>query len=111
MTGLFVSLSDARDWALIVYCIIGALLFFLGMIFVGVLIWAALAAKGMVKDLVNDSVKPTLGSIKDTAESIRGTTDFVGQNAVRPIIRTYGMASGVRRGLEVLSGLSKRGKG
>jgi hypothetical protein len=111
MPALFVSLSDARDWALIIYCIIGALLFFLGSVLVGALIWVVFAAKGMVKDLVNDSVKPALGSIKDTAESIKGTTDFVGQNAVRPIIRTYGMASGVRRGLEVLSGLSKRGKG
>jgi hypothetical protein len=111
MQELFISLGDARDWAIIIYSILGAVLCFFLIILVALLILGVRSVKGMIGDLVNESVKPTLNSIKGTAESIKGTTDFVGQNAVRPIIRTYGMASGVRRGLEVLSGLSKRGKG
>jgi hypothetical protein len=49
-----------------------------------------------------------LTSIKDTAETVKGTTEFVGQTAVSPITRTYGMVAGVRKGLGVLSGLSRR---
>jgi hypothetical protein len=110
MQELFISLGDARDGAILIYSILGALLCLLLIILVALLIRAVLSAKGLIADLVNESVKPTLDSIKGTAESIKGTTDFMGEKAVSPVIRTYGMVSGVRRGLSVLTGLSKSKK-
>lgn len=107
MIQLLISRTDVRDWAIILYSLLGAFLFFVGILFVVVLVWAVLAIKGAVNDIMNDSVKPTLGSIRETAESIKGTTDFVGQRAVSPIIRTYGMVAGLRKGLGVLTGLSR----
>jgi hypothetical protein len=111
MLELLISRIAIRDWVVIVYCLLGIVVFFLAAIFVAVLIFAALAIRGLVRDLINESVKPTLNSIKGTAESIKGTTDFMGQKAASPIIRTYGMVTGVRRGLGVLSGLSRFRKG
>jgi hypothetical protein len=106
-----VSLADVRDVVVIIYGILGAMVFCAVLILVLALIYAVNALKRLVRDLVNDSVKPTLGSIKDSAENIKGTTEFVGQTAVSPIIRVYSTAAGVRRGLGVLSGLSRFRRG
>jgi hypothetical protein len=111
MAELFISLADARDVAILVYSILGALLCFVLIIFVALLIRGVLGIKGMISDVVNESVKPTMNSIKETAESIKGTTDFIGEKAVSPVIKTYGMVSGVRRGLGVFTGLTKRMRG
>jgi hypothetical protein len=108
MHDIVLSAAHIRDWAIIVYCILGAVVFFFAAVLVAALLFAVLAVKGMVKDLVNDSVKPTLNSFKETAESIKGTADFMGDVAVTPIIRTYGVVSGVRRGIGVLTGITRR---
>ena len=102
------SIADIRDIVVIIYGIIGIVFFFVALI---VLLMLGFSAKGlfkMVKDMLNESVKPTMESIKDAAESVRGTTEFVGKTAVAPIVRTYGAFAGVRKGLGVLSGLSGR---
>jgi hypothetical protein len=41
-------------------------------------------------------------------DSIRGTTSFVADTAVAPVIRLYGIVSGIRRFLSVLTGFGKR---
>ncbi len=106
--GLLVSLADLRDIVVIVYGIAGIVLFAVLLVIAVGIYFAFRGLHHTVKELIDDSVRPTLGSIRDTADTIRGTTDFMGQKAVSPVIRTYGMASGVKRGLGVLSGLTKR---
>jgi hypothetical protein len=61
-----------------------------------------------VRELLDDSVKPTVNSIRDTADTIRGTTQFVGRTAVTPIARTYGIFAGVKQGLGVLGKMRGR---
>jgi hypothetical protein len=51
-------------------------------------------------------VKPLLGTAKQTADNVRGTTSYVSQAAVTPIVRTYGVVAGVRRAAGVLAGLT-----
>src|SRR5262245_28974597 len=111
MLELLVSQHDLFEWSVIIYCLLGIFLFFLAIVFVAVLIWVVLTIKGLVTDVVNDSVKPTLKSIRESADSIKGTTDFMGDRAASPIIKTYGMVSGVRRGIGVFTGLTKRMRG
>ena len=107
MTLLF-SLEDARDIVVVLYGILGILFFIVGLIVALLLFLSVRGLIGSVKDMIDDSVKPTLDSVRDTAKTIQGTTEFVGQSAVRPIMRTYGMVAGIRRGLGVLSGLTGR---
>jgi hypothetical protein len=59
--------------------------------------------------LIDDSVKPLLDSAKSTADNVKGTSTFVSQSAVTPIIKTYGVVAGVRRAAGVLSGLTGAG--
>ncbi len=108
--GFLFSLADARDIVVIIYGIAGIVLFFISIAFVIALYWGFRRLQRVVKELLDDSVKPTLASVRETAQSIKGTTDFVGEKAVSPIIRGYGMVSGAKRGLGVLSGLARRSK-
>ena len=77
------------------------------------LVAVGLTIKGLIKNvnaLLNDSVKPALASVQEVANTVRGTTDFVGRTTVAPIAKVYGMFAGVKKGASVLSGLKKRGE-
>ncbi len=107
---VLISLGDARDIVVLAYGVMGVLFFAVAMV---VTIFLFFTGKGLirsVRDLIDDSVRPTLDSVRNTARSIQGTTEFVGQTAVQPIIRTYGIISAVRRGLGVVSGLARKKK-
>ncbi|HLF78521.1 MAG TPA: hypothetical protein VJB57_13650 [Dehalococcoidia bacterium] len=105
------SIADIRDIVVIVYGIIGIVFFFAAIIVLLVLGFSLKGLIKMVREMLDDSVKPTLESIKDAAETVRGTTEFVGRTAVTPIAKTYGAFAGLRRGLGVLTALgSRKGK-
>ena len=105
---LLLSLADARDMVVIVYGVIGIVFFFVGLIVMLVVGFTVKGLVGSVRELLDESVKPTVDSIKGAADTIRGTTEFVGRTAVAPIVRTYGMAAGLKKGLGVLAGFNKR---
>ncbi|HWO73183.1 MAG TPA: hypothetical protein VNN21_06455 [Dehalococcoidia bacterium] len=107
---MLVSLAEARDVVVIVYGIIGILFFLIALI---VLVVVGFAAKGLIqtaRGLLDESVKPAIDSVKDAAETVRGSTEFVARTAVAPVVRVYGAAAGVRKGLSVLAGLTGRSK-
>jgi hypothetical protein len=102
------SLADVRDIFIIIYGTIGIVFFFIAS---GVTLFVGLTIRGLlrnVRGILDDSVRPTATSIRDTATSVRGTTDFVSRSAVTPIVKTYGIFAGIRRGLRVLSGTNRR---
>lgn len=104
------SLADFRDIVVIVYGILGIIFFFVAIVMI---VAVALTTRGLIKNvngLIDDSVKPALTTVQDVANSVRGTTDFVGRTAVAPIAKAYGMFAGVKKGASVLSGLKKRGE-
>ena len=106
---LLVALADLRDVVIVIYGILGIIFFFLAIV---VIVAVGLTVKGLIKNvnvMLNDSVKPALASVQDVANTVRGTTDFVGRTTVAPIAKVYGMFSGVKKGASVLSGLAKRG--
>ena len=103
------SLADFRDVIVIVYGVLGIIFFFVAIVMI---VAVGLTVKGLIKNvngLMNDSVKPALESVQDVANTVRGTTDFVGRTTVAPIAKVYGMFAGVKKGASVLSGLKKRG--
>jgi hypothetical protein len=63
-----------------------------------------------VRGILDESVVPTLGSVKEAADTVRGTTEFVSRTAVTPVAKAYGTFAGVKRGLSVLAGLRGREK-
>ena len=105
-----VTLADARDLVVIIYGIIGIIFFFVAIIILMVVGFTVKGLIGSVRQMLDESVKPTVESIRSAADTVRGTTEFVGRTAVAPIARTYGMAAGVKKGLGVLSGIGSKRK-
>ena len=102
------SLGELRDLIIVVWGILG-IVFLAVAIVLGIVVGvSARGLIGTVQSLLRDDVQPTLRSARQTVDSIRGTTSFVADTAVAPVIRVYGIFSGVRRFLSVLMGFGKR---
>ena len=110
---LMTTLDTAESWSIIFMAVLTAAFMLVSLILaaiVGVLIRALLKKTIYI---VDDSVKPMLDSAKETVvtsgktvESVRGTSTYVSESVVRPIIRAYGVMAGVRKAAAVLSGLT-----
>ena len=58
--------------------------------------------------LLRDEIYPILDSVNQTANTVRGTTNFVSDAVVSPMISAASYVSGVRQGLRVLVGGSRK---
>jgi hypothetical protein len=99
---LLVSLADLRDVVIVIWGIISGLFFLVGIV---VMMMVGFSVKGLlnkVHNLLDENVKPTLGSVKEAADTVRGTTEFVSKTAITPVVKTYGAMAGIKRGLGVL---------
>lgn len=57
---------------------------------------------------VEFEIKPILEQTNETIGTIRGTTNFVSKNVVRPVVKTKGYFSAVRTGFNALIGNPKK---
>lgn len=96
------TLQDLRDVTIVAFTIAGTLLFLAALIVTVAVGAMAAATLRAVRKLVNENVKPMI-------TNVQGTVTFVSDTTVSPIVRAYGIYSGVRRGMGVLSGLTERG--
>ena len=104
---VLVSLADIRDVFIIIYGTLGIIFFIVATaaaVIVGMTLKSLLTT---VKEMLDNDIKPAVASVRDAAETVRGTTDFVGRTTVQPIAKVYGTVSGVKRGLNVLGNLKK----
>jgi hypothetical protein len=104
LSPLFV--ATFRDWVIIFMGIAVAAFFFVALVVTLVLGFLARTLMRRTLTLIDENVKPLLGTAKETADHVKGTTTFVSQAAVAPIVRTYGVVAGVRRAASVLAGLT-----
>ena len=105
---LLVTLAEARDVVVIVYGAMGVILMLALAIAAFGLWFAVRALTREVRNLLDDPVKPTLEEVKRTVQNVRGTSEFVSDTAVHPIIRTVAIARGVRRGVSSVTGIRNR---
>jgi len=52
-------------------------------------------------NLVQNEIKPILKSTTDTVNTLKGTTDFLSQNLVDPVIKLNGSMAGLKRLLDI----------
>ena len=52
--------------------------------------------------LLQNEVRPMLEATNETLSTIRGTTEFLSDNMVRPVVRLGGAAAALRRALELI---------
>ena len=52
--------------------------------------------------LLQNEVRPMLEATNETLSTVRGTTQFLSENVVRPVVRLGGAAAAVRRVMELI---------
>ncbi len=68
-----------------------------------VLIWEV---RNLAK-MLREDIKPILQSADETARTVRGTTTFVSENFVTPLVRISSFTSGVMEALRIIAGRGK----
>ncbi|HEY60482.1 MAG TPA: hypothetical protein G4N92_07365 [Anaerolineae bacterium] len=53
-------------------------------------------------NLLQNEIKPILDSTKETIHTLRGTTAFISEHAIRPVINASGYLAGARKFLQVI---------
>jgi hypothetical protein len=64
-----------------------------------VLIWEV---RNLAK-LLREEIKPIIESADETVRTMRGTTTFMSETLVKPVVRASGFASGVAQALRILA--------
>jgi hypothetical protein len=104
------NLQDIRDLVIIIAGCLTALVLIVTLVMVLVVGIAARGLIGVTKGIMKGQLSPTLDSARQVVDDIRGTTSFIADTTVSPIIRLYGLVTGLRRGLMALAGLGRRGR-
>jgi hypothetical protein len=104
------SLQEVRDLVIIVAGAIGVLLLLAALIVTVVVGIAVRALIGAAQHLIREEVIPVVGSARETVEGVRGTSSFMTEMLVSPVIRLYGLFKGLRRFLAILGGVARRGR-
>lgn len=99
-----------RDWVLIFWGITSILLFLFIIAFLWSLWRGINGLIGETKFLVREDVRPIMITGRESVNNVAGTTRFLGDTIVKPVIRLYGIVAGVRRFISVFTGLTGRRK-
>jgi len=75
----------------------------------GILIVLVLQIRSLTK-MLEEEVQPILESTKETATTVRGTTVFLSDTFVKPLINAVGYASAANRVMSVLARGKRRGR-
>jgi len=76
---------------------------------IGVLLSVLLWQLRNLSRMLEEEVKPLLDSANETVGTVRGTSAFLSETVVSPVVRIISTVTGLRRGLGVLSGIRRRG--
>lgn len=89
------AVAFVRDLAIVVLAIESLVI---GVVLI-VLIWEV---RNLAK-LLREEIKPILESADETARTVRGTTTFVSETLVNPVVRASSFATGVLQALRILT--------
>ena len=93
-------MASVRDIAIIVLAIES--------IVVGVLLAILTVQVSRLVKMLREEIKPMLEATQETVGTVRGTSTFLSETVVSPVVRIISTVTGLRRGLGVLSGMRHR---
>lgn len=103
-------LEAVRDWVIIAAGSLMVLVLMAMFVFTAVLGLSVRALLRVVQSTLKDEVNPLLDSTRLTVQRVQGTASFLGESAVGPVIRVYGVVAGARRAVGVIAGITGRRK-
>ena len=74
---------------------------------IGVALVVLIVQLASLINLLQNEVRPILHATRETVNTLRGTTEFLGENVVEPIIKLNGYLAGLTRMLELM-GLKRK---
>jgi hypothetical protein len=77
------------------------------MLIVGIAVVVLAVQVASLVNLLQNEVRPMLNSTNDTINNLRGTTEFLSENLVEPVIQLNGYLASLKRMLELM-GLNKK---
>src|SRR2546422_7830858 len=102
--------EEWRDFLIMCYAVAGTIMFLVAVFFTVVVGYISASTVRTTRRIMRENVVPTLESVRETSESVRGTVGFISDNAVAPVIKAYGTFAGARRFVAVVARFaSKRG--
>jgi hypothetical protein len=101
-------LQELRDLTIIIFTIAGTVVFVVAFLFILIIGIVAVRLMSTIRNAVENGMMPALSSFRETANNVRGTTAFISDTAVSPIIRVYSIFAGVQRAASVIAGLRRR---
>lgn len=107
---MFLLIESIRDIVIIGAGVLMILTFAAMFVFTIVLGLSVRALLGVVKTLLQEEVNPLLDTTRSTLKQVQGTATFIGENAVKPVVKVYGTVAGAKRAVGVLSGIRGRRK-
>ena len=105
-----VSLDEARDAVIIIYAVLGIVFFLVAIIAALAIFFAVRMLTGLARDAYEEQARPLIDDVRGTVQSVRGSVEFVSDQAISPMIRVIAVAQGVRRGVETVAGIARRGR-
>ena len=105
-----VSLDEARDAVIIIYAVLGIVFFLVAIIAALAIFFAVRMLTGLARDAYEEQARPLIDDVRGTVQSVRGSVEFVSDQAISPMIRVIAVVQGVRRGVETVAGIARRGR-
>jgi len=95
-------MADVRDIAIIVLAIES--------IVVGVILVLLVIQINSLIRLLKEEIKPLLDSANETASTLRGTTTFISEKVINPVVSLTSFLSGAEQAAKTLVGFKKRSR-
>ncbi|MGQ9584466.1 MAG: hypothetical protein ACUVXG_03600 [Anaerolineae bacterium] len=89
-------METARDIAIIILAVES-------IVIGGLLIFLIFQVRSLVR-LLREELKPILDSTRETVGTVRGTTSFLSETIVSPIVEVAGYVAGLRQAVRALAG-------
>ncbi len=102
--------EEWRDLFIMMYMVAGTLLFLIGIILALVSGFLGVNVLNRVRGILKHNVQPAAQNVKETTENVKGTVAFVSDNAIKPVVKAYGVAAGAKRFVNVAAKVAGRGK-
>jgi hypothetical protein len=90
------ALERLRDITIVLIGLISLIMVILMLVVVAVLVWLVMTIK--------DKIVPLLETLVETAQRVKGTTDFITEEVASPVINVYGNVARARAMVKTVTG-------
>jgi len=100
--------EEWRDLFIMMFMVAGTIAFL--MIILTTMITAFLSWNilGRIKKILKENIQPATVNVRETTQNLKGTVSYISDNAVKPVVKVYGVAAGARQFVKVVSRFSNK---